>query len=82
MDWSRNKALLRFKSSTICCWKVGLNWRIGIQASFNYRKKGNNGQDFNPEIHRAIKKLKITVDKIDLMKSENADGQLKHTVIF
>lgn len=29
-----------------------------------------------------LKVLNITVDKIDLMKSENIGGELKHTVIF
>ncbi|MCK9268367.1 MAG: RNA 2',3'-cyclic phosphodiesterase [Alkaliphilus sp.] len=39
--------------------------------------------DFNPDKYMGqLKKIKITVDKIDLMKSENIGGQLKHTVIF
>ncbi len=38
---------------------------------------------FNPDEYiEQLKELNITVDKIDLMKSENINGKLKHTVIF
>ncbi|MDI9475333.1 MAG: RNA 2',3'-cyclic phosphodiesterase [Natronincolaceae bacterium] len=39
--------------------------------------------DFAPDKYIAqLRGLNITVDKIDLMKSEHIDGKLKHTVIF
>ena len=38
---------------------------------------------FNPDEYiEPLKELNITVDRIDLMKSENIDGKLRHTVIF
>ncbi|HZK56713.1 MAG TPA: RNA 2',3'-cyclic phosphodiesterase [Clostridia bacterium] len=39
--------------------------------------------DFDPGKYiEQLKELNITVDKIDLMKSEHINGKLKHTVIF
>ncbi|HZJ76248.1 MAG TPA: RNA 2',3'-cyclic phosphodiesterase [Oscillospiraceae bacterium] len=40
-------------------------------------------RSFSPDEYiESLKELNITVDKIDLMKSEHIDGKLKHTVIF
>lgn len=46
-------------------------------------RKVTMDKDFNPDKYiEQLRKLKITVAKIDLMKSENVGGQLKHTIIF
>ena len=40
-------------------------------------------KNFNPDKYiESLEKLDITVDKIDLVKSEHIEGKLKHTVIF
>lgn len=81
----RNKALLRIQKKL-----HNLLLESGFELEDReYRphltigRKVTMDRDFNPGKYIGqLKKLKITVDKIDLMKSENIDGQLKHTVIF